>query len=756
MLPGKLCIGILEEDNPLKSYFRLKPLLVESEGKYVVFDGVETYPEEGCIRIVPDKNESSHFKARMRRMGRYCVLDLREHAGENDKIRPNKNYHGDEAERNAHIVYSDVVREPAENMIFEIIPADAAEGEWTGEAPGTPRLLRAGENQTWTYTPAAEEGASGQLAPDGLALAEEELQRFEIPGFPGQTLSFAIRLPGVMPSVIGVPAPRGEAAAAPAPVQPPKAKESEAQKEAPVEPEKPWISHDPQPKPLPVHGHMSPMQQALAAQSGLNPKRNRSLQEIIEEKWRHSRVDQLGHPVPGGAMGRPVENPLEKALESLKTAWSIPEIRDRLVSSIAEMAEFSGALNGRRQELSSSVLRHELEDLEAERLKSLADLDKLRREKRNLRETFKQEIREEEAAALREAVEKTRKAQSELKKYETAAAEARKAAEFAQDAFAALNDGRFEEKLREFALTSRAAELLTRPAVEEKKYIKISEEKPTREEWIARLKRAFAAEGLELDEVQAANLLVCAALGDSLLLSGEAASDKCIVGRALARALGAQVSGRYMELAGGRSRIAAARAEELLEDCELPAVVLVRNANCAPGGDVSGGLCGAENLLVVSALSDSGAGFPVSPEALERGFMLRLAPAGAQTPWRVETTAAGEFSPVPMSTLREAFLVEAALPGALERKMQKIRDALALHNVRISRHSLNMMWRYCAAMLAMAKISAAEALDYAFAQKALPCILAEAPVECLADLKNILAGMTHSLALLEKPLPIFI
>ena len=34
MLPGKLCIGILEEDNPLKSYFRMKPLLVENEGRY--------------------------------------------------------------------------------------------------------------------------------------------------------------------------------------------------------------------------------------------------------------------------------------------------------------------------------------------------------------------------------------------------------------------------------------------------------------------------------------------------------------------------------------------------------------------------------------------------------------------------------------------------------------------------------------------------------------------------------------------------
>ena len=102
-LPGKLCIGILEEDNPLKSYFRFKPLLVEQEGKYVPFEDGEAYPEDGCIRIVPDKNESSHFKARMRRIGLFSVVDLTAHPNENDKIRPNKNYHGDGNETNAYL-----------------------------------------------------------------------------------------------------------------------------------------------------------------------------------------------------------------------------------------------------------------------------------------------------------------------------------------------------------------------------------------------------------------------------------------------------------------------------------------------------------------------------------------------------------------------------------------------------------------------------------------------------------------------------
>ena len=80
-LPGKLCVGILEEDNPLKSYFRFKPLLVAEEEGYQPFDSAEAFAENGCLRIVPDKNESGHFKARMRRIGRYALLDLRAHAG---------------------------------------------------------------------------------------------------------------------------------------------------------------------------------------------------------------------------------------------------------------------------------------------------------------------------------------------------------------------------------------------------------------------------------------------------------------------------------------------------------------------------------------------------------------------------------------------------------------------------------------------------------------------------------------------------
>ena len=121
-LPGNYALGYLEEDNPLKAYFRFRPLFLHEDGRYHPFaEPEQQYPQDGFVRIVPDKNESSHFKARMRQLGRYCLLDLREHAGANDKIRPNKNFAPDKMETNAYIVYSDVICALPENQLAEVL-----------------------------------------------------------------------------------------------------------------------------------------------------------------------------------------------------------------------------------------------------------------------------------------------------------------------------------------------------------------------------------------------------------------------------------------------------------------------------------------------------------------------------------------------------------------------------------------------------------------------------------------------------------
>lgn len=711
MLPSKLCIGILEEDNPLKSYFRLKPLLVESEGRFEYFDSTQLYPEEGCIRIVPDKNESSHFKARMRRMGRYCLLDLREHAGENDKIRPNKNYHGDESEKNAHIVYSDVVREPAPGMIFEIAAFDRESGAWLGEAPGTQRVLAEDSLDLWRII-LGEDGFPIRAEQTGEALREEDIQRIEVPDQQGGRLQLVLRLPGTEPA--------GQASQARQP--------SQSDSPAPAEEEKPWLSREELPS---TDGHFGSMQQELSAQCGLNPRRSRSLQEIIEEKWRHSRVDQLGHPVPAHATGKPVENPVERALEALRSAWSIPEIHEELLSALSGMKLFSTEIEAFRQSRAADARQRELEDMEAERLRALNALDKLRREKQALREVFKQEIRQEEAAAFEDIVARTNAARKELKAYEQRADEARMDAEMARDAFAALSDGRFEEKLRDFALTSHAVGLLKHAAPTAQpeqdscgEAVRIRE----REQWLDRLKQALGCEGLCIDDVEALNLLVCLSLGEDIILSGSAASDKLPIARALARC------------AAGWS------------EAELR---LVPDANADPNADICRGRPhGGQALCVVS---DAGVGHALNPEALEHAFLLRLEPPAADAPWKPAKRSEACLPAALAEDLQAAFdASDTELPAALERRLQALRTALEVFEVRLSRHTLDMMWRYCAAMLATGKLSPAEALDRAFAQKALPCILAEAPVRCLVELKRMLAEMPISLRLLDAPLPIMI
>ena len=199
-LPGKLSIGILEEDNPQKSYFRLKPLLIQEGGRFAAFDGAEAYPEDGCIRIVPDKNESGHFKARMRRIGLYAVVDLRDHPGEHDKIRANKNYGGDGGERNAYIIYSDVVREPAPGELFALLSMrpEEADGALLPEPPDAPRVLLycdgALQEDVWTVEAVAEQ-ESFRLVRAGGRVDPAELQVFELKGFQDRPLSFAVLPP---------------------------------------------------------------------------------------------------------------------------------------------------------------------------------------------------------------------------------------------------------------------------------------------------------------------------------------------------------------------------------------------------------------------------------------------------------------------------------------------------------------------------------------------------------------------------------
>ena len=294
-LPGNLCVGILEEDNPLKSYFRFKPLLISQEDGYIPFSSAEPFPESGCLRIVPDKNESGHFKARMRRIGRYALLDLRAHPSENDKIRPNKNYRLDPSENNAYIVYSDVVVEPPAGMLYEILdraaPEDSAHMALTMPLPGTQRVLFRADGglspALWRAAPM--EGVEGavELSREDAAVLIENGAETRLGGFAEEETCVLLAAPGAS-LLESTPPQAQEAPPAPAETAAPPAQTRAAEAPRP---------------------RLNARAQAIALQTGLNPRRSRSLQEIIDDKWRRSRIDQLGHPIPAKPRACPWKAP---------------------------------------------------------------------------------------------------------------------------------------------------------------------------------------------------------------------------------------------------------------------------------------------------------------------------------------------------------------------------------------------------------------------------------------------------------------
>ena len=826
-LPGKLCIGILEEDNPLRSYFRFKPLLIDENGRYIPFDEWDHYPDEGCIRIVPDKNESYYFKARMRQNGLFCVVDLREHPGESDKIRPNKNYHPGGDEVNGCIVYSDVVRGPAPNMIYQVLPAESA-----GAIVPIPHtetvLLRQGDAlmpvlHTWE----ALEATAGMA----LMKATEEscpvqaLQTFDLPGFRGENISFAIRPASTMAAVSDMPerpplrhaAPADEAVQKPGlpekhdprtaadakkapaapkdahrqepaeskPAEPPKAPEApkaaEAQKapEAPPTPEaprvpaasaevgkdagdleKPWLHHDASMLPPPIDRRLSRAEQLMAAQAGLNPRRGRSLQELIDEKWTHSRLNQLGMPVSPIATGAPVANPVDAAVDTLQRLWDQPQMRKPLMEALARSGSLGEAVTVQREAAQQANVNAQLNELEAQRLELLGELERLKAGNQQMREKLKQEILKDDGDALAESAARVRAAQAELQKYEQQARDARDASRDAQALLDTLAGDQLEQKIRDVALTRRVAERLEAlKAASEGHTVPPQAEAVDMPAFIRRFEARAKAEGWNLDAFEIANLCVCLALSPVMTLSGPTGSGKTTAAKLLADALGVTDAHRLAVCAPDKGSLRQdARIAELIKHPETPAVLVLDDANLAPNPDPLRGmnpLPGPE-WRIIATLQDGHSGLPVTAALLDRGFMVRLS-VPEDLPWQPAARhAASAFPLASIAGLADA-LPQAEMSEVFDNRMELLRHEFKIFGVIPSRHALDDTWRYCAAMLALVGEEYADRIyDHAVSQRILPPVLASAPIKSLVNLRNLLGGLPRCQALFDEPVSISI
>lgn len=784
-LPGKLCIGILEEDNPQKSYFRFKPLLVANEDKFEVYDVGEEFPENGCIRIVPDKNESSRFKARMRRMGRYCMVDLREHPDENDKIRPNKNYHGDDVETNACIIYSDVVREVPEGTLVEIlqqeVPEESERLALNRPAPFTSRVAFTGcvpFGALWSHEPIEDIENGHAFTRTGDTVAEDACQRFDIPGFGEETLSFLIakpdgRLyePAPAPAPETRPAPEAKPAAPemrPAPEARPvpearnvREPERPAPQEAPANAPKPWLFHDASMLPRPVDPHLPPREQAIAMQTGINPRRGRSLQEIIEEKWRRSRIDQLGHPVPGEASGNPVSNPVDNAVEAVRNAWEYPSARSSLAHALSQIENLPGTILGEDERVFQEKHAAQIQEYETSRDALKAEIEEFRLQKEHLQEDMLTQLRTDNAAEIEEHSRKIHTLEQQEDELEKRAAECRNIAESAEDAIARLTDDKLTARLSEYAINCRASDLLARLGKGELRTAAASgEEAPVALDPITvpalarRVTDYFNQSGCPINSDDAVNLLACFALGGSLLFTGPSGCGKSMQARLLLEALGLSRN-RTVRYEPGKP----GRAYQPFEDTEaFPGVVLADDINARPMmlERIINDTEPLTGVKVVMTAQDSLSGLPMNVRLLDRCFTLRLRPETSDAPWEpANSKPAPVEGTITAKELEQLFTpdVRNVLPQ-VKTRLTNLRASLGRHGVLLSRRTLNDLWMYCAAVTPYMSLSPMEVFDLAFAQRALPSILASARVEALHALPELLVGLPRCQYLLRQPLAV--
>ena len=751
-LPGKLCVGILEEDNPLKSFFRFKPLLIAQESGYQPFSSAEPFPESGCLRIVPDKNESGHFKARMRRIGRYALLDLREHPGENDKIRPNKNYHADPGENNAYIVYSDVVVEPPEGMLYEILDRAAPEGSahmaLTMPLPGTQRVLFRAEDggvapALWRV--AAMEGVEGavELSREESLICPGTGEEQRLPGFAGEETCILLSAPGAS---LLAEAPQTEAApvpAAPAPAgEPP---EAPAPEPAPM-PEVP-------PAPTRERPRLNARAQAMALQTGLNPRRNRSLQEIIDDKWRRSRIDQLGHPVPAEATGMPAENPLERAMDALRAAWRIEETRPKLTEAICELEGLDSAVRQSAAQRADEAHARRLNELEAQRLRLLNEVGALEARRADARERLLEDVRRENGRKLADGERKLEALQAEIAACEERERGARAALAEAENAYAEA-----EKRLTARAVESSALRFLRAPAAS----VPTDAAHPSAGELISDVRTYFARAGVPLSHDLTVTLLAALTLSPVTILCGSPLSPKGDVARALAAALG--LRSRFLVLDHPRRQEAALEALLADENSPAPALVLIEDCN-APAREpyieetllrLTSACTPPHPPRLLLTARDSGAPLPAG--LLNTAFVIRLEPEAADTPWHEEQEQPVEpKQAVSREALDQIFRPRAeAVSEEARERMARLRAALGEHGVRLSRRMLDAAWNFCAAAGPLLREhSPMQALDIAIARRILPAVLATAPVEALRALPEMVTDLEECRKLLESPLPIF-
>lgn len=550
----RITISFLEEDNVQRAFFRLRPLL--NFAGPVTPEELSVMPDEGFLRIVPDKNEQANFKERMRTLGHLCLLDLTPYPAEANKIRTNKNYAPEKGEKNQYILYSDAIHPLPETLAYEIAEAASPEeiaakaasfltplgyvrvdGQWYGP-------LHRAEKEPQESPEAPDEGRIHTVSfPDGkqhvFYWAAEEVPAAEEPLdeeqdgeelHPVQPLKFPEQHVGLEDQAVGAPQP------VPIPLRMRDTASSVRAMPAIPAMDSGLLSG------TPLYGGISPRMRAARPR---NP-----LHEVVDAQWRAAKYEAPSAQLTQGASLRHVENPLEQFREAAELVWSIPEAQPQVLDALLALPGMQSQLEKafRTEEPDSLVIqamRRQLQDLEAERLALLIQLDKVRENKAALRE-------EAFATATKEQAAQLNRLKEEAAQWEASAASLQGQVMELQgrrDALQALLDelvkGEFSAQLSAFA---KGHSLFTGEPALPLRLSPAAGKKAAPARMITALKEAFSRECPALTQEDAVHFLLLLALCKKVQIAHPSLSEGvrftrlCMEALGLAEAFGIQSS----------------------------------------------------------------------------------------------------------------------------------------------------------------------------------------------------------------------
>lgn len=415
---GKAVLVYLEEDNIARAYFRIQPLMTQDGPVGPV---VTAFPDDGFLRIVPDKNEQHTFKERMRTLCGLCLMDLRFLPAEANKIRTNKNYSPARGETNQFIVYSDAVRALPNDLIYQVVAENAVSQAQTPFV-----YIRNGANIQGPFSRADGQsvGETAQLPPDSpeihaVTVGDQELlfywPRKAEPAQPEEAPA---------PQQAEQPEEKAPQAEQPAPAEPANAFEqiqslnTELSENAnrlnePAAPSVADYAEDEPRKPLMGTRLYQAPQRAAAPRRAHN-----SLMEAVEQQRYAARYEAPGAVLPQSAELKEVANPADALKRALQGLWQSPESQrqavDVLLAQPGMRPLLSKALLRDTDDLTLAAMHGQLQELEAERLMTLMQLDDVKKNLAALREEAVGDLTKGEQKKLDELKTAQQKAQETL------------------------------------------------------------------------------------------------------------------------------------------------------------------------------------------------------------------------------------------------------------------------------------------------------------------------------------------------------